>query len=399
MNIYPESFIVGDRVLVGQNRARRQLTSVLKSDRLSHAYLLTGPRGVGKLATALAFAEAIQGIDHLGNFQGQAFSKKSSWINHPDIRVFIPRPTTGTQEEMMERIKMLADDPYAVVDFGANPGEKSVAKNRAAFYPIDYYREEIKPATMLRPNEGRRNIVIISNIEAMQAKASNAFLKTLEEPGEGMMFILTTDRVDTLLPTITSRCQLINLTPLTENEIKQGLIHNDGLDEETATYLARISGGNYSSIRYFDVSSLREIRDQVVDYLRASYTLDAVKIVKCADNWASNQNKDGLINLLSILQAIIRDILLYRSTKNETLITNIDQLEVIKKFVSALSEARLEEMITLIEEMRLCVAQNISPKLVFTSLAIRYSQLMRGLQPKFAGSESWRQLPAVMPDS
>jgi len=113
--------------LIGQANAREQLQRIIQSGRASHAYLFTGPAGVGKTAFALAFAEVLNGIDNLTDLQEKAFSKKSSWFNHPDIHLFIPLPTTVTKsqqniiEEMKNRLSLLAKDPYDIVDFKFRP--------------------------------------------------------------------------------------------------------------------------------------------------------------------------------------------------------------------------------------------------------------------------------------
>ena len=393
--LYEDSFFLGDQGLIGQERARQQLSTILKSDRVSHAYLFAGPAGTGKKATALAFAEAIQGVANLSKQGLRVLSKKSSWLNHPDIRIFIPKPTTATNEEINERILELGKDPYAVVDFGLNPGNKAgVAKNRSSFYPIDYFREEMRPTMFLRPNEGIKNVIIISNVETMKTEAANTFLKTLEEPAENLMFILTTDRIDTLLPTIISRCQLVTFNALSEDEIAAGLQRLNGYDADTSRYLARISGGNLSSIRFFDVDKLAAMRTEVVDFLRASYTMNAVSIATIGENWNKNLNREGIMGLFNLMESFIRDIMVFRSTENPDLVTNIDHLEVIKNFVSALASARLEEMCEQINEMRIVIQQSIGANYIFTVLAIRFGFLMRGEDTPIPAHKPHLHLPS-----
>src|SRR5690554_1608957 len=75
----------GARRLVGQNRARTLLGRVLESERISHAWLLTGPQGSGETAHALAFAECLNGISHFTDLKTGADSRKSSRFSHPDL--------------------------------------------------------------------------------------------------------------------------------------------------------------------------------------------------------------------------------------------------------------------------------------------------------------------------
>jgi len=388
---------LGGRRLIGQNRVRDQLGRILTSDRISHAYLFTGPPGIGKKAMALAFAEAINGIDNLTDLQGKATSKKSSWYNHPDIRIFLPIPTNVSIEELKIRTELLSKDPYDIVDFGLRPtmtGE-SDSKNRKAFYSIGYFKEQIRPSAFLKPNEGHNNIIIISNIEKMEKPAANAFLKLLEEPSEKLMFLLTSDNVNALLPTIISRCQVVPLSPLSNEDVYNGLMDQDGLNEENARYLSRISGGNYGKTRFYDLETLKANREEIIQFLRSAYTQDAVRITQISNKWNADINLEGQLSLLNMLEAFIRDLIVFRTTKESSNVTNIDQIEVIKRFVKSLGKAKLENMIDEINEARRYLYQNVQARLIFTVLAIRYSFLMRGLDPIVSDKESWKHIPAL----
>ncbi|MFW6348387.1 MAG: ATP-binding protein [Cyclonatronaceae bacterium] len=390
-------FMPGNRRLIGQQQARRQLRLMLQSTRLSHAYLIAGPPGSGKKALALCMAELINGIDHLTDLSGHAFSKKSSWAMHPDIHMFVPLP--GSKPDMThlrERRELLAKDPYEITDFSLRPevSEEGGTKNKNAFYAIDYYKEHIQNAAFFKRNEGFRKVIIISEIERMRKEAANAFLKMLEEPPEGVMFILTTDNANMLLPTIISRCQLVRTRPFTEEEMMRGLMDYDGFGEEDARFLSRISAGNYSVARFHDVAQLRQNRGEILDFLRASYSMDATALLGLVQQWSKAYNKEALCGIIDLLEVLVRDLAYFRASGEEALITNVDQLEVIKKFCAALGNARLQEMQQLFTPFRGMIQQNVNPKLVFTVLAFRMARLMRGKDTALPEDKPWLHLPA-----
>lgn len=396
MSLFSENISFGDRRLVGQKKARDQAERVLRSNRLSHAYLLTGPVGSGKTAFALALAEAINGVDHLTDLKGSAISKKSSWFTHPDIHVFLPLPSTVGSSELLSRLKMLAEDPYEIVDFTLRPAlsDPESSKNRRAFYSIKYYHEEIRPKTTYKPNEGRKVVVVITGIDTMRTESANAFLKLLEEPSDNVLFILTASKTDQLLPTIVSRCQNIRLQPVSKDEIAEGLVRFDGVSEADADFLSRMSDGNYSLTRFFDADTLQKTRNEAIDFLRHSYVQDVPALLKRIKEWDRTLNTENQIALSNALEQILRDILVYREARKDELVVNIDQLGVIQKFCDSMTDARLTEMIEHTQHLKSLLYQNVQFKYVFTALSIRFTYLMRGHDPAISQHETWQHLPA-----
>lgn len=398
MKLFDEHISFGNRRLVGQQSAKNQIERILSSGRLAHSYLFTGPNGSGKTAFALALAEIVNGINHLTDLKDLTTSKKSTWFTHPDIHVFIPLPSTMGSDELKSRLELLAGDPYEIVDFTLRPAlsDPESSKNRRAFYPIDYFHEEIRPKSIYKPNEGRRTVIVLTNIDTMRKEAANAFLKLLEEPSGKVMFILTATNLDHLLPTIISRCQQIRLHPLSTTEVAKGLIDYDDIDPEDAELLARLSGGNYSTCRFLEIETLLQIRDQSVDFLRFSYTQDVPPILNLVDDWNKNLNKENQIALCNTLEQLLRDITVFRETGNQKLITNIDQLDVIEKFCSSLKDARLEEMIDHIQQLKGLLYQNVQFKFIGVALSLRFFYLMRGLDPAINNNSMWKHLPALI---
>lgn len=386
----------GDRRLVGQKRIRKQIGQILSSGRLAHAYLFSGPEGLGKTAFALAFAEAVNGVDHLTDLRGAALTKKTSWFTHPDIHVFIPLHSKATNSELNSRIELLAGDPYEIVDFSLRPdvGESDSAKNLQAFYSISYYHEEIRPKTVYKPNEGSKTIIVITGIETMRKESANAFLKLLEEPSPDLIFILTASKTDQLLPTIVSRCQQIRLQPLAQDEIEQALIKYDGMQRDDAILMARLSGGNYSQARQFDPSAIQSQRQDLIHFLRYCYTQNPVEITGMIQNWSRQLNRENQIALCNNLELFLRDVLIYKNSQEPELLINSDQREVIEKFSTSMENANVPAMIEHLQHLKELLYQNVQMKYVFSVLSFRFHFLMRGSEPPIPKNKSWQHLPA-----
>lgn len=396
MNSKNTDISFGDRRLVGQSKAKDQIQKILNSDRLSHAYMITGPEGSGKTAFALALAEAVNGIDHYTDLKGTTTTKKSSWFTHPDIHVFIPLPSKTGEGELKARLELLAEDPYEIVDFSSRPvlTDTESSKNLQAFYSISYYHEEIRPRTVYKPNEGNRTVIVITEIDTMRKESANAFLKLLEEPSDKMLFILTASKTDQLLPTIVSRCQQIRLNPLSNEEVASGLINFDGIDPDSAHFLARLAGGNYSVSRFFDPDKLKKSRVEMIDFLRFSYTQDVSEILAIIQHWNRSLNRENQIALCNSLELLLRDLFVYNETKKSELITNSDQMDIIEKFCNTITNARIDQMIEHLQHLKELLYQNVQMKYIFTSLSFRFFYLMRGLEPPISKNNSWQHMPA-----
>ncbi len=387
---------LGEKRLIGQERLRSQIRHLISEDRIGHAYLISGQPGTGKKALALAFAEAINGVENLGDPGSEKKSIRRSWFYHPDIHVFLPLPSKVTTEELRARLELLAADPYEVVDFSMRPAltDQEVSGNRQAFYSVEYFNTGVRRAACLKPNEGRRNIIIITNVEKMRTEVVNAFLKMLEEPGEDVMFILTTDNINALLPTVISRCQLLPCRPLDAEQIYEGLRTYDRIPEQEARFLSRIAGGNYSYTRFFDLETLQENREDIIRFLRMSYTVDVGGLLELSQKWHSEYNKEGQLALINMIETFLRDIALHSAGVETSMITNSDRLDVIDNFCSHLKEARIEDMIETLEESRTLLSQNVQARLLFTVIANRFAAWMRGTEASISVDEPWKHMPA-----
>ena len=385
----------GERSILGQDLVKSTIERTWNSGRWHHAYLLTGPSGSGKTVTALAMAELVNGISNLTRLKGSGISSKSSWIVHPDIHVFFPVPTQVTISEIRDRLALLSEQPYAHVNFSqlseTSSGDKS--KYKKAFYPLSYFEESIRPKAYLSPNEGGKTVIILTRIETMRKEVVNAFLKILEEPPEDVVFILTTDAIQSLTATLVSRCQRIGLSSLNSDLIAEKLMLDKGLDATTAQYLSHVCLGNYGMAIRFNPDQIKEQRSYVVDYLRAAYAVDAQNIVRITDHWVNQYHSEDTIQLLNVMEVFLRDIYVWMEAKTTTHVINQDLMNVIVKFSEHLNKARITEMMDQVGHLKGNLTFNVNMRISLVVLALRFSRLMRGMDPIISDSETWKHLP------
>ncbi len=269
--------------LLGQEKARTLLGKALESGHLAHAYLFRGPDGVGKQLFARSLATAVncrhrQGADassRLAYLEGCGecpSCRKYSSGNHPDFLVISPEK--GTIK--IDRIRELT---------------------RALSYP---------------PYESGTRVVLLEDIHTMRPEAANSLLKTLEEPPENNLLILTAAASKEVLITISSRCQVIPFFNLGQEETAEILMRErPEIDRETAVLLARLSEGCPGQALLLYRRELIAIRQEVVALLsdpEVDENRDVALLLKAAETMADL--KEDLLPLLGLLRIWIRDLLM-----------------------------------------------------------------------------------------
>src|SRR5699024_11152242 len=150
----------------------------------------------------------------------------------------------------------------------------------------------------------------------------------------------------------------------------------------------------YTMARFFDIDALKQMRKEIITFLRKSYVQDAESLSQMAKDWQSQYNIERQMTLLNVMETLLRDLLVYQNTKNEELITNLDQIDTIVRFCESLQNPRLETMINQVNEFRPLLNRNVQAKLIFTVLALRFSFLMHNQDLPIPSDQSWEHLPA-----
>lgn len=313
----------------GQDRAVSFLIGSIESDRISHAYIFYGPSGVGKRLVALNFAKAVNcRSDSLARPCDTCVScRKIDSSNHPDIMVMKPEKEGGA-------------------------------------ISIDDVRALIKDAS-LKPYEAKKKFYIIDEADGMKEEASNAFLKTLEEPPSGSVFILIAETLRKLLPTIVSRSQTVKFFPLRIDEVKDILVKNYEVEPVKAHVLSHLSAGRLGdAVKYADKEFFLK-REKVMEAL-ASGTFFESEFDKLS--------KADLKTYLTILLTWYRDILIAKAGSEGRAdlpeIVNIDRKDVILAEAAKTEFDKLEQMIRQIVSTYSFMEQNANPKLAMAVLGI-----------------------------
>jgi DNA polymerase-3 subunit delta' len=210
--------------------------------------------------------------------------------------------------------------------------------------------DEIRTAVSFisqKPVDSAYKTVLIEGADDMNASAANSLLKTLEEPPGGSVIILLARSASGVLPTIASRCSVIQLSPEADIEEKiSGLL---GVDKDMARILADLSGG------FLDEAERIYKNNQIID--QRSKILDISDRLLAQKNYAISSysdffdgNKDDVLLLLGIMQSYYHDISMLQKTGNKTLLANPDCIDSIKRYAQRFTTGAISNIIKVILE-------------------------------------------------
>jgi len=330
--------------LIGNEQNKELLKRSLRSGRLPHALLFAGPEGVGKRQFALSLAKAV-------NCQ-QAVSGAGAGVYPEDSCDRCGSCFRIANKEHLDVVEIKPD---------------------GAYIRIDQAREVARQA-MLRPMEGRKRVFCIDEAEKLRDEAANAILKTLEEPPETTLIILITATPNSLLPTLRSRCQLLNFAPLPIEEIESYLAANYKRPAADTRLLARLSNGSIGRAISIDLSVYRNARKELLELTDVlARSRDPLRLIKAAEHFGKKEREE-FIDILDIWSRILRDIFSILLDQKEGIV-NEDVITRLEQLAAAVSIRLISELAESIEELRRNLRVNINKQIALESLFLRIIDL------------------------
>jgi DNA polymerase-3 subunit delta' len=334
-----------------QNRPIGLITTYLRKGTIPHAFLFTGIEGIGKRMTATAFAMASLCERGRSSEKGPSFhSAKTSISNQPCLNCHACRRIAAGIHPDVIRI---------------NP--------EGAYIRIRQIRA-LCATLSLKPFEGGSRIVLIAHANQMNAEASNALLKVLEEPPPKTILILTALTVSELLPTIVSRCQCIVFNPLTPDSIASELVASKEVTPGLAQTVALLADGSMSKAFEMIKTNFTSHRKWL---LKASGVLptagDKIPVWQgLALSETLSKQKETLDDSLEIIKSWLRDVLIYPYSPAK--IINQDMIKEIKKMSQTESTNSLLQKLSIIANAQKIIAANGNPRLTLDVMVLQLTQ-------------------------
>ncbi len=341
--------------LIGNEEVQDRVRTLLGSGRLPNSLLFTGPDGVGKKHFALELARVL--VCRSPN-DANACGTCAACLRVGTFE--IPEPTDKTK------------DQFKKVFYGEHLDVGIVVSYKRLIL-VDAIRD-LESAGSFRPYEAEARVFIVDDADKMNDAASNALLKTLEEPPSTTYIVLITSRPNMLFPTIRSRCQTIRFAPVSAVAIATLMRTERGLDSNDANLTARLANGSVARALDFDLDEFRAQREvQLANLERALVKMDRSALVRASEQMNDARNKDLYEQNLEILESLVRDIWLIKRGSDPGSIRNLDLLEDLKAVATVVPASRLADSLNEIELLRQALAVNINRKIATDALFMKMS--------------------------
>ncbi len=311
----------GLKDIIGHESIILHMQNAITSGKISHAYILHGEEGMGKKLLAGTFAKILQ-CEEQGIL---SCNKCKSCLqidtgNHPDI-IWVTHEKASIGVEDI-RIQLNAD-------------------------------------IQVKPYNSPYKIYIIDDADKLTEQAQNALLKTIEEPPEYAIVLLLVRNISILLPTILSRCVILNLKPVDKLEIKEFLMEKHQVPDYIAEVAAAFSGGNVGkAIKYASSEEFEQLKSNVLHILKYIDEMELHEVISGLKTL--NATKNNIEDYIDLMILWYRDVLMFKATMDPDLLLYKEELTYIKNQAKLRSYEGIDKIISAMEKAKIRLKANVN---------------------------------------
>ena len=374
--------------VIGQKEVWGRLMQMVEENRIPHALLFCGPRGCGKMATALAFASYLMGERDEANLApGESLSDElrrakamlKKW-EHPDLHFTYPTIKTSDMPSDHKPVsddfatqwrEMLAKGPYFQIDeWMRRIGKTDTDLNKQAIITAEE-ADDISHKLNFKSVMGGYKVSLIWLPERMNLPSANKILKLLEEPPSKTFFIMVSEEPELLLETIRSRTQRIDFKKIATQELEQALIERRGLDRDTAHRMARIANGNWNkALEELNAGNEnQQFLDLFIMLMRLAYMRKIHDLKKWCDIVAAF-NREKQKRMLDYFTHMLRESFMYNFHQEELVYMTQEEENFAKNFARFINEANIIDIFHLFDECKAMINQNANAKIIFFDMVL-----------------------------
>ncbi|MGN0166795.1 MAG: DNA polymerase III subunit delta' [Acetatifactor sp.] len=318
--------------IIGQEQIKEHLTNALSAGKISHAYIINGEKSSGKEFIARVFAMALQ-CEKEGTEPCQECHscKQALSDNHPDI------------------IRVMHEKPNTI--------------------SVDDIRAQVNNDVGIKPYSGPHKVYIINEAEKMTVQAQNAILKTLEEPPEYAVILLLTTNVNSLLPTILSRCVVLNMKPVSDELVKKYLMEQLQVPDYKAEVCVSFARGNIGKAKALASSEdFENVKTEAISLLKYIKDMELNEIIAAVKK--VNEYKLEVSDYLDICAIWYRDLLLFKATNDVNHLVFREEIQALRTAAKRSSYEGIENILKALETAKKRLDANVNFELTMELLML-----------------------------
>jgi DNA polymerase-3 subunit delta' len=363
--------------IIGNDKVKLILNSILESDNIPHAFLFAGPEGVGKENAAINFAKALN-ISSRPSVNAEKTELTIQRLSEPFIKYVFPLPRGKNETDQNDPYEKFDKDEMAFINSEfekkfANPFFR-IQIPKANLIKISSIRD-IKKFLSFNYSDINYRVVLISRAHLMNEEAQNALLKSLEEPPQGVIFILCTSYPDKLRETIRSRCWNINFQPLSNIELFNTLTDCFNIDENLAREVTPFSGGSTQEAISLIENDFEEIREKTIRILRNAFGKRYNSAYQEFEDLMSESDQIKLKLMIRMILIWLDDFQKFRLQKYDNLFYTKHQ-ETLEKFYTRFPDIKIDEVAFNLDKISSYLANNINTNLAVSNIISQLSSLI-----------------------
>lgn len=328
--------MAGFQDIIGQEQIKEHLQNALSTGKISHAYIINGEKSSGKEFIAKIFAMALQceqeGVEPCNECRSckQALSK-----NQPDI-IYVSHEKPNT-------------------------------------ISVDDIRAQVNNDVAIKPYSSKYKVYIINEAEKMTTQAQNAILKTLEEPPAYAVILLLVSNMNSLLPTILSRCVTLNMKPVRDELVRKFLMEELQVPDYKANVCVGFARGNVGKAKLLASSEeFENIKAEALSLLKYIKEMEMQEIVAAIKK--INEYKLEIQDYFDIIAIWYRDVLLFKATMDANQLIFRDEIQTLRKIAARCSYEGIEKVIQALSTAKKRLEANVNFDLLMELLLLEIQE-------------------------
>ena len=339
--------MAGFKAILGHEQIIEHLQNAVTMDKVSHAYIINGPDKSGKMMLAEAFAQTLE-CEKL-----------------EDVVKNAAQPSDVEPCMECHSCKQALSDNQPDIIYVSHEKPNTIS--------VDDIRAQINNDIAIKPYSSPYKIYIMNEAEKMTPQAQNAILKTLEEPPEYAVIMLLTSNVNALLPTILSRCVVLNMKPVADELVRNYLMHQLQVPDYKAEVCVAFARGNIGKAKSLASSEdFDNIKNEALSLLKYIQDMDLSEITAAIKK--ITEYKLQINDYLDLIAIWYRDVLLFKATSDVNHLVFREEISAIRRVAQRSSYEGIEEVIEALDKAKRRLDANVNFDLTMELLMLEIKE-------------------------